>query len=511
MVSWLTRLLTAGALALFGAAPAQAEWLEASNSHFIVYGDMKREEMQRFADRLERFDAALHAGLNLPEVAPATSNRVVIYVVRNQGAIVDLGRDSAIAGFYRADISGPIAVTPRKLSGSDKDFNPEVVLFHEYVHHIMLSNSESYYPAWVVEGMAEFFSFTQVEPNGDVTIGMPNNARATSIFSDEIVSLSDLLNADAQNGRRVYYDQLYARGWLLIHYLLLGGKRQGQFAHYLALLNDGTPPLKAATDAFGSLTTLDRELNYYREKSMRAVAIAAAKLQMAPITIRALDAGEAAMMPFRVPSAVGVDDKRAKALVAPARAAAAAYPDHAWVQQTLAEIEYDAGNDAEARAAADRALAVDPKNVMALIHKGLIEMRRAKASKPNDPALWKLARSWFVKANRADPDYAYPYELFYRTFAGAGETPGASAIAGLARAVELAPQNDELRMMLAMEKLRAGDLAAVRTVLAPVAADPHGGGENPAAKLIALIDSGAGLAAVQAEADKLAPKPKSES
>ncbi|MBX9795488.1 DUF1570 domain-containing protein, partial [Sphingomonas sp.] len=498
----LCALVLALVTGVFAAAPARAEWLEASNSHFVIYGDLKREEMQRFADRLERFDAALRVGLNLKDAITVPSNRVVVYVVRNQGVIQELGRSSSVAGFYMARVEGPVAFTPRKTDSDDKYFNPELVLFHEYVHHLMLNNSNAYYPGWVTEGMAEFFAVARMEANGDVTTGLPNNARGYSIFSESVVSINDLLNADANRGRGVDGDQLYARGWLLIHYLLLGGKRDGQFTRYMELINARKAPLEAATQAFGKLSTLDRELNDYRMKPLKSVTIRAADLKPVPVAIRPLDAAEAQMMPLRLRSTAGVDEKGAKALVAPARKIAASYPNHAWVQRVLAEIEFDAGNDTEAGAAADRALAVEPSNVMALIYKGLLEQRRAAAAKPSNPDYWKAARRWFMKANRADPDYAYPFTLFYGSFAGAGETPNASAIAGLERAVELAPQVDALRMMLAFERLRSGDLAAMRVALLPVSADPHGGGDNLATKLIALIDQGADVAAVRAELAK---------
>src|SRR3546814_11684303 len=72
----------------------------------------------------------------------------------------------------------------------------------------------------------------------------------------------------------------------------------------------------------------------------------------------------------------------------------------------MAEIEYDAKNNAEAEAAADRALALDPKLVVAMIYKGRVLARRAAESKQADD--WKAARSWFIKANHADPDFALP-------------------------------------------------------------------------------------------------------
>jgi hypothetical protein len=484
-----------GIMLLGLAAPARAEWLEASNAHFVIYGDLPRAKMQQFADRLERFDAVLRRVLNLPETGGAPANRVVIYVVRDQSEVVRLyGREgSTVAGFYVGRVEGPIAITPRSIDSDDQYFNAQLVLFHEYTHHAILSSSSGYYPGWVSEGLAEFFSVVQFRPEGDVVTGAPNVARASSILTEFPMTVSDLIATDTRKLDAEALDQKYARGWLVIHYLLLGGKRTGQYDAFIAQVNKGVPAADAAKAVFGDLRQLDRELDRYRSSRLSAFVVAASGLKPQPVTLRALDPGEAAMMPLRIRSTVGVDDAQAKALIAPARSIAARYPQHPWVQRVLAEMEFDAGNLAEADAACDRVLAVDANNVDALIYKGQVEAQRARAAKDDAAARtehWKAARRWFVKANRASPQYAYPFVLYYSTFAALGETPNKSAIQGLEAAVDLVPQADGVRVTLAIEKLRTGDLPAMRAALAPVAADPHGGANNLAAKLIAVIDAG---------------------
>src|SRR3546814_20857147 len=93
-------------------------------------------------------------------------------------------------------------------------------------------------------------------------------------------------------------------------------------------------------------------------------------------------------------------------LVGEARPVAARYAGDAFVQRAMAEIEYDAENDAEAEAAADRALALDPGLVPAMLYKGRVLARRAAKNDRADD--WTAARSWFIKANHADPAFALP-------------------------------------------------------------------------------------------------------
>ena len=67
------------------------------------------------------------------------------------------------------------------------------------------------------------------------------------------------------------------------------------------------------------------------------------------------------MMPVIIRSRRGVDDEGAKAVLTDARAIASRFPKDPAVLSALAEAEHDAGNDKEAIAAADAALADDPK------------------------------------------------------------------------------------------------------------------------------------------------------
>jgi hypothetical protein len=50
-------LLTA--LTLLWSHPAAAAWYEAKSRHFIIYSEQRPDELQRYAEDLERFDKAV--------------------------------------------------------------------------------------------------------------------------------------------------------------------------------------------------------------------------------------------------------------------------------------------------------------------------------------------------------------------------------------------------------------------------------------------------------------------
>jgi hypothetical protein len=98
-------------------------------------------------------------------------------------------------------------------------------------------------------------------------------------------------------------EAVYGRGWLLTHYLTFEPKRAGQLGRYLGGLNQGKPGIEVARAAFGDLKQLGRELESYLKRSkISALNIKPAAIATPKVEMRALNAGEAAMMTVRVRS-----------------------------------------------------------------------------------------------------------------------------------------------------------------------------------------------------------------
>src|SRR5690606_15998698 len=74
-------------------ASAQAEWLEASSAHFVVYADDSERDVRRFSEQLERFHAAMEIVTGLEGEPPSPSNRVTVFMVRNQRQVERLAGD----------------------------------------------------------------------------------------------------------------------------------------------------------------------------------------------------------------------------------------------------------------------------------------------------------------------------------------------------------------------------------------------------------------------------------
>lgn len=488
-----------------GAAPARAEWLKATSQHFVVYSDTGEAALRKQASDLEYFDAMIRRFHRTQEDPDTAFNKVTVYVLPSVAAVQKLSGMKNVAGFYVPRVTGSVAFTPRAGGGGDNDLTPRIVLFHEYAHHFLLGNYAIAYPAWFSEGYAEFAS-TMMEKSGFFWLGAAANHRAYGL-ADKTLSIRQLF-APPQRMTDQQTEALYGRGWLLTHYLMFDAARREQLARYFALFNAGKPSLDAATEAFGDLKALDGKLDrYLHNNTLPAIRVDPKVLAVPQVAIRPLTPGERALVAMRMESTRGVDGRTAPPLHARARAAAAPFAKDAVAQGWLAEMAFDAGRFDESEAAADAALAAEPAQSQALLYKARVHLARAAQAKATDPRVWSEARSWIVKANRAQNNDAAALALFYESFGVQNVPPSKSAVAGLYRAVVLVPQDGGTRFLAARQYILDGDVANAKELLRPLASDPHAGRGNGAARLLALLEAGqTGQGALDALA-KAAPAP----
>ncbi|WP_336959205.1 hypothetical protein [Sphingobium aquiterrae] len=474
---------------------AHANWQEASSTHFVVYANDTPDNVRRFTERLERFDAAMRVFRQLKSRPLVKANRVTVYVLDD---LDDLQRlygkgGSRIAGFYEGRAWGSVAFSPRKAGDY---LSAREILLHEYSHHFMLANwTDTAFPAWYVEGFAELHATAIFRDDGSIIFGAVPEYRTYGVAWGNKLPLNDLLRPSQPQLNDEQTAALYGRGWLLSHYLTFNPGKQAEFGAYLADINAGKPVAEAIAE-FKGIT--DVTLNAYGQRpSLGSALIKADQYKVDPVTIRELSAGEAATMPARMASQRGVDKETAPKVAALARKLAADYSNDTAAQMELAEAEYDAENFAASEAAAERAIAIDANAVRAIIYKGMAQVAAAKKAKETDPAKWQAIRRNFLTANKLDNENPVPLMLYYDSFGEAGQAPTKNAQDGLLYAYALAPYDLNLRVKVGKVLLERGDTAQARTALAPVAYNPHAGPDNPMAKMIEVLDKDGPAAALK--------------
>lgn len=475
------------ALGIVQAAPARAEWLEARTRHFILYNDTGEAALRRQAIALERLDWALRRFMKVEDTGDAATNKLTVFVTSDAG-IRALCRCENVGGFYLGRVSGSVAFSGWGRGDGDL---ARVILFHEYAHHFLLGSYGIAFPTWYAEGFAEFASTIRITDD-EIVVGGAAQHRAHGLLVERPLPAAAMFDPGTWRrleGGRI--DAFYGRGWLLTHYLTFDQARFAQFRRYLAALNGGTAGPAAARAAFGDLAALDRDLADYLGRSrLPALVMRTAGAAVPEVAIRRVSAGEAAMMRMRMESLGGVDRQNARALLARARPVAERHADDPVVQGWLAEMAYDAGEDAAAEQAAGRALAADPALAQALLYQARARLRVLAARREPDAARWTAARRPILAVNRRQPDLAEPLWLFWQSFGMEGRRPVASAVKGLYRAQELAPQDRNVRFAAAVSRLSAGEMAEARVLLRPLAYDPHAPADNPAARMLAALEAG---------------------
>ena len=461
-------------LILFSAT-ASADWLEASSDHFVIYSDQPEKEVRGFAERLERYHAAMAYVFKQQQAKPSPSNRVSIFVVSNRTQVRQVAGSSNpyMTGFYVPRAGSSVAVVPER--AARYGVTGDGVLLHEYAHHFMYSLTARSYPRWFIEGFAELFGGVRFGSDGSVRLGAPSNQRYAELNFAEAVPIRRMLDFDGGAGDSKGYDAFYAQSWLLFHYLLLEPARAGQLSKFQQRLATGDTALEAAEGAFGDLDRLASDLEAYQRRRLINVMVVDVKaLGTGPVAVRKLRPGEAAMIPTMLESRVGVSLEEAVALLPRARTVAAQYPDDPAVLAALAEAEYDAGNDDGAIAAADRALAIDPNQINAHLQKGYALFRKV-SSGALPKTSWKDVRIQFVKANKVEHDHPVPLLRNYLTYVEQGERPTDNAIAGLEWAMQLAPFDASLRWRVAQQMITDQRLREAAQTLGPLAYSPHPG------------------------------------
>ena len=473
-VNW--RLLLLCLVLTASAAPASAAWQEARSRHFVIYSEQKPDELKAYAERLERFDQAVRVARGMKDPALSESGKLSVFVLKNTDAIEAIlgARGSGVAGFYIPRASGAVAFVHREKTSDKFDLSAETVFFHEYLHHLMLQQSDLALPSWLVEGFAEFFATARIEDDGSVTLGYVPEYRSRGLFNLRGLTMEEMLGATDRNIDAQEWELTYGRGWLLAHYLTFEKSRRNQLGRYIAGIQRGESAIGSARAAFGDLKQLNRELDtYLRAKRHSGIGIPASKLVVGPVALRSLTAAENAILPVRMKLAIGYKKRFMTRLLTDARGVASAFPNDGPALAALARAEFDSKHFELALAAADRSLAASPtlRGAMIVNGRSLMELGKSTPKKAN----WKEIRSWFTKANRLDPDDAEPLMLFYESFGAEGVPATRNAVQGLTYAHGLVPQDSDLRMLLVRQLITDANFDGAQKVYGPIAYDPHAG------------------------------------
>ncbi|MDX2275006.1 MAG: hypothetical protein NW206_06100, partial [Hyphomonadaceae bacterium] len=436
MRSIYTLLVAALAFIALTADPAEARsrWLRAETPNFIIYGEVGERDIREAARLLEQFDASLRSITRLPTTPSQTKLQVYLVDSRARLREVSPGLDDWVAGFYtaRPELIAAFAIYDAR------GFDGREILLHEYAHHFMSRYSPDAYPAWFVEGFAEYLQTIEFERDR-IIIGGFSEGRVADILSgswpnsEQFLRRPDDLSDTLQR-------RFYAQSWVAVHYLYSEPGRMSQFQDYVDAIGSGADLVQAFEPAFGMTPdAFQNELRDYVRRGRIARRAAPLPAIDASVTITAMpEAANDLLLPLAQMQLENLDEADAAALAARIEATAAAFPDEPFAQRARLRAMILRGAYAEARAAIQPMLTAAPTDGELNYLMGKAYLEEALAENTGGQ-LTTTARRHFVRAFQANPN-DFPTLFSYMSSYQLGDPMPDSTMDVAVRVTNLAPQ-----------------------------------------------------------------------
>jgi hypothetical protein len=449
-----------------GSAHAES-WLRAETPRFIIYSTGSERSLKAYAERVELMDAVFWEAYGLQR-PPPPPRKLPVYLVDRPATLrlVSPTLPEGAVGFYSASAGDVFAMG---LAGADNDY----ILLHEYAHHLMLQNFPYGYPAWLVEGYAEYFMGTTVE-DSSIKVGFAPNGRSYELNSQPWMPWADILTKRVSDIPSTHASLFYAQSWLLTHYLLSDPERAKQLQAYLTAIGQGQPSVAAMEAATGMKgDAWDRRLVAYGGGQMPYVQFKRSQFEKASVTITALSSGESDLLLDDLDLRTGVTEARKAEVIARVREKAARYPDDDAVKMVLARAEVIAGDQTVGAEMLKRRIATHPNDVETLALEADRLMNLGDKTPARQAELYTQAGNILVAAFKLNPSRYQTLAAFARSRAGEPNYPSDNTLTALLAALKLAPQVDVNRLLAAEGLIRRSRQREAMIVLTPLANSPH--------------------------------------
>ncbi|XXY49073.1 DUF1570 domain-containing protein [Sorangium sp. So ce269] len=434
LAMWLLSVTGCAAVPLAHRERSSGTWVRLRTEHFDLWTDLTGGEARRAAEALERTRAALVTAAWSKGAARRSTVRANVVVLAS-GLDFDRYADSRFTGVF-SELGRPTIFlwgSPERWERRErlKDASTTSVLRHELVHQLA-AGIYGRQPRWFAEGLAQLLESLVISEDGTTAIlGRPNLVALRKYMRQRTFSVRDALawKSDEGMGEGAVHG-LYGLSWLMVYWMY--NTQPDAFAAYQGRLATGVDPERAWQESFGalSLDEVDEQLYHYARfgKFQQVnVPLDPVKTEPAPATITPAD----------------VHALRAQLAL------------------TGASIQADDALREEARRELDRALRLEPANVLALrvlmqLEKGLptgewiSRLEEQVARRPDDGDAWLLLGQLLGRRER-----------------------DAERVAALRRAVALLPGDAEAYNSLAWALVTTGHpeealpLATKAAMLAP--------------------------------------------
>ena len=249
------------------------DWRKVSSKNIEMYTDHEEAVALEVIEQLEIFRSTVLQFMNGVDVNNLPV--VKVFLFKSEKLWKNTGQEMYVGGYFRNSIYGPVLAV-NSVEG-EVDYP---IVFHEYLHYLVMTSVPTRYADWYNEGIAEFFS-TMVIEDDYIYIGAVPEQHVEVLSKYGFIRPEELFatNMSMEKGWR-FKVKYYASAWLTTHYFTLGA-RNGFPSHYKANANflnkvsEGVEHDRAYEESFDiSYSDLYREIRYYaRSKSKDGFAV----------------------------------------------------------------------------------------------------------------------------------------------------------------------------------------------------------------------------------------------
>lgn len=360
-------------------AAADPSWREVSSPHFRVITDGSESEARKVAFEFEQMrsvfatlfhDAQIESG---PPLTIIAAHDVGTYRTL-EPALWKLQGDK-IAGEFHRGWEKQFAVIRLDTWETEN----QIVVYHEYTHSVLHANIH-WLPTWLDEGLAEYFAYTRFE-NNRILVGTPSR-RFAILQRYPLIPVGTMLtvNEHSPTFRDETQAQIfYAESWAMVHFLEFGEGMDGKnIVTFIHKMEEQEPQQKAFQEVFGDPKIFEKRLaQYLKGFSFKAgVLHTDLSLDAKKFTARVLTPAEAdyELGCFHVGSK---DFANGRALITKALTLD---PKVAGAHEELGFLDFNGGQDEDARKEWKQAVALDPnlpRSQFALLMTGVPILRQS--------------------------------------------------------------------------------------------------------------------------------------
>ena len=230
--------------------------VQVESENFRLIGAMKPEPAQKLVEDMERFRTVLFQYFEIEETTPYPKFEILL--IRNPDLFAALLGSEWGGAYYTRNALGNVTVVGPYNMTMDQDKFREV-MFHEYVHHFNAFHHDYRVPAWLNEGMAEYFATFKTTGPDSVELGhnIEGNLKELNLKKKGWLELErvagsivDYPFARSGGGEGAFRKGhiFYSQSWLLAHWLMNSPEGRTVFEKAGQAMINGEPPLSVFPD-----------------------------------------------------------------------------------------------------------------------------------------------------------------------------------------------------------------------------------------------------------------------